>query len=72
MIIRTYKSIALGEEAITMSAFSNPTNSRFGPIYEIPRVMCNVNGEQRKSEKCIRKNSRNICGILSIWIYPKI
>ena len=55
-----------------MSAFSNPTNSRFGPIYEIPRVMCNVNGEQRKSEKCIRKNSRNICGILSIWIHPKI
>lgn len=55
-----------------MSAFSNPTYSKFGPIYGIPRVKCNVNGEQRKSERCIIKHSRNIFGILSIWIYPKI
>ena len=55
-----------------MSAFSNPTYSKFGPIYGIPRVKCNVNGEQRKSEKCIIKHSRNISGILSIWIHPKI
>nr|XP_022302678.1 uncharacterized protein LOC111110466 [Crassostrea virginica] len=52
------EAFADGTMTITMSAFSTPTNSRFGPIYEIPRVQCSrKNG---KSTKLAENHSRVI------------